>query len=88
MFLAMPDQPDAALGARLKKLRERCGFTQEKLALEARVTVSTLSRIERGLTSPRWATVTKLANAMNVSLSQLSTDLDEDDEEPEPDDQG
>lgn len=44
----------------LKDVADRCGFT-----------VSLLSKIESGKTSPPVATLTKIANALGVSLSDL-----------------
>jgi transcriptional regulator with XRE-family HTH domain len=60
----------------LKRLREERGVSQEQLALEARITVSALSRIERGLTSPRWRTINKIIVALDVSLADLAADLE------------
>jgi DNA-binding XRE family transcriptional regulator len=56
---------------RLKQLREECGLTQEDLALKADITVSTLSRIERDASSPRWNTVTKIADALGISVRDI-----------------
>ena len=67
----MPDQPNPTLGVRLKHLREERGLSQEGLALEAGVTVSTLSRIERDAASPRWSTVSKITEALGVNLLDI-----------------
>jgi transcriptional regulator with XRE-family HTH domain len=67
----VPDQPNQTLGVRLKQLREERGLTQERLALEADVTVSTLSRIERDAASPRWSTVSKIADALGINLRDI-----------------
>jgi transcriptional regulator with XRE-family HTH domain len=64
----VPDQPNLTLGVRLKQLRKERGLSQEKLALDAEVTVSTLSRIERDATDPRWSTVNKITEAMGIDL--------------------
>ncbi|HLM85920.1 MAG TPA: helix-turn-helix transcriptional regulator [Solirubrobacteraceae bacterium] len=77
MFLYVRDQPDLALAALLKRLREERAITQEHLAFEAGITVSALSRIERGLNSPGWTTVTRIINALGVSLVELATDLEQ-----------
>jgi len=64
----VPDQPNPTLGVRLKQLRKERGLSQEKLALDAEVTISTLSRIERDATDPRWSTLNKITEAMGINL--------------------
>jgi len=51
-------------------------MTQEHLAFEAGMTVSALSRIERGLNSPGWMTVRRISQALGVSLVDLARDLE------------
>ncbi len=46
-------------------------MTQEELAIKAQLTVSTISRIERGNSSPRPNTVRSLAVALNVAPEDL-----------------
>jgi transcriptional regulator with XRE-family HTH domain len=70
------EQPDQALAGLLKRLREERGITQEDLAFDADITVSTLSRIERGLNSPGWTTTMRIIKALNVSLSQLAFEIE------------
>jgi transcriptional regulator with XRE-family HTH domain len=65
------EQPDPALATRLKRLREQRAVTQEQLAFDAGITVSALSRIERGLNSPGWITVRRIVDALGVSLAEL-----------------
>lgn len=77
MFLFVGEQPDLVLAALLKRLREERDITQEQLAFDAGVTASALSRIERGLTSPGWTTLKKIAKALDVSLIELMTDLEQ-----------
>jgi len=72
----MHDRPDAALATLLKRLREEREITQEQLAFEAGITASALSRIERGLNSPGWMTVRRLAESLEVSLGQLVAELE------------
>ncbi len=60
----------------LKRLREERDITQEQLAFDARLTVSALSRIERGLNDPGWTTVERIANALGVSLVELAADVE------------
>jgi transcriptional regulator with XRE-family HTH domain len=72
----MREPPDLLLAALLKRLREERGLTQEQLAFDAGVTVSALSRIERGLNTPGWGTVTRLAEALDVSLVELAAQVE------------
>jgi transcriptional regulator with XRE-family HTH domain len=62
---------DAALGATVQRLRHERGITQEGLAFSSDVTVSALSRIERGLSSPIWATIIKIAAALDLSPCEM-----------------
>ncbi len=72
----MAEQADQALAALLKRLREERDITQEQLAFDAGITTSALSRIERGLNSPGWMTVKRIADALGLSLVELVTDLE------------
>jgi len=73
----MGQEKDLALAALLKRLREERGLTQEEVAFEAGMTASALSRIERGLNSPGWTTVRRIADALGVSLVELADDLED-----------
>jgi transcriptional regulator with XRE-family HTH domain len=72
----MHDQPDQALAALLKQLREEREVTQEQLAFDAGITASALSRIERGLNSPGWMTLKRIVDALDVSLIELANALE------------
>jgi transcriptional regulator with XRE-family HTH domain len=73
----MHEQPDLVLATLLKRLREDSGMTQEQLAFDAGITASALSRIERGLNSPGWTTVRRLAEALGVTLARLAGEVEE-----------
>ncbi len=73
----MVQQIDLVLATLLKRLREERGLTQEQLAFEVGITASALSRIERGLNSPGWMTVRRIAQALEVGLVELATDLED-----------
>jgi transcriptional regulator with XRE-family HTH domain len=62
-------QPDKALAAVLRRLREDAGLSQEALAGRAGITLGAMSRVER--TSPAFATVQDIASALGVSLEKL-----------------
>jgi transcriptional regulator with XRE-family HTH domain len=53
-------------------MREERGITCEALALRSGITVSALSRIELARTTPGWDTVRLLADALDVTMVQLS----------------
>jgi transcriptional regulator with XRE-family HTH domain len=47
-------------------------MTQEAIAHEAGITSSTLSVIERGESNPTWATVARIAAAIDVSMVEIA----------------
>jgi transcriptional regulator with XRE-family HTH domain len=65
------DPPDQILARVLRQLRQDSGITQEDVAHEAGITVAALARIERGTTNPRWTTVRRIIGALNASLDDL-----------------
>lgn len=64
--------PDRVLASTLRRLRAERGLTLEDLAFRAGVTVSAVSRIELCRTAPGWDTVRLLADALDVSMVELS----------------
>ncbi len=64
---------DGALAARLTHLRQARGLTLEALAEKADVSRASLSRIERGETSPTAAVLGRLAAAFEVPMADLFT---------------
>jgi transcriptional regulator with XRE-family HTH domain len=65
-------RPQPGIGAAIRQLREERGLTQEALASEAGTTLSTLSVIERGLANPTWATISDIADALGVPMTDLA----------------
>jgi transcriptional regulator with XRE-family HTH domain len=63
--------PDQTLASVLRRLRQERGMTQEALAFNAHVTVSALSRIERGLSNPVWTTLVRIADALDLTPAEL-----------------
>lgn len=59
------------LGARVYELREKSGLTQAQLAEKANVSNDTISRIERGIRSPSFEVLERLAKALNVEVREL-----------------
>ncbi len=64
------------LALNLKALRTQQKVAQEALALEAGVHRTMLSKIERALTNPSLETLVKLANTLNVNVSELLANRD------------
>ena len=68
----MPDDdPLQAFATRLRAVRKAKGLTQERLAEEAGLHFSDVSRIERGIRDPGVRTVAKLAKGLGVPAATL-----------------
>ncbi len=78
MFPPVPrsPDPDPALAATLKRLREEREITQETLAYHAGLSVGTLGRIEVGRTAPSWDSVRRIIDALDVSLAELAAAIE------------
>jgi len=64
-------EAQAQLGERVRRLREQRGWSQEGFAHEGGLGRSFAGAIERGEKDVRLSTLTKLARALGVTLSQL-----------------
>lgn len=60
-----------SFGKHLVKIRKNNGLSQEKLANAANVSLSQISRLERGIINPTLSTLSALAKAMNMPLATL-----------------
>ena len=65
------DQLKVDLATNLKSVRLAKGLAQEKLALEAGVDRTVVSKIERGVTNPSLEILLRLANFLDVQVSDL-----------------
>lgn len=63
------------VGKRIKLLREQKNITQQDLAAKCNIEKSNFSRLESGGTNPTIYTLYKIAENLNVSVSEL-TNLD------------
>ncbi len=72
MVVSAPTQVDSALAGTLRRMRLEYDHTQEDLAHRAGLTVAAYARIERGHANPTWATVRRIAAALDVSLTVLA----------------
>lgn len=67
-----PDAVDpVAVGPRVKALREAMGLSLRELAIRSGVGAATLSQVERGESSPTLAVAARIAEGLELSLSQL-----------------
>lgn len=62
------------IGARVRSLRKRKGFTLAKMANECGCSPSLLSQIETGTVNPSFSTMESISSALGVSLSELVYD--------------
>jgi len=60
------------LAKRLKELRKKSGWSQQKLAEKAGLSYNTITKIEQGAaTKPIIQTMIKIADAFKISLDEL-----------------
>ena len=62
------------LGQRLRSYRLAKGWSQEALALEAKINKNYLSDLERGNRNPTILVLSKICHALNISFSELFDD--------------
>lgn len=67
----MPTMAPVKIGTKLKRLRERRLLTQAQLGEAAGVNRDQVSRIERDEVEPRFSTIRKLAQALEVDPTEL-----------------
>ena len=65
------------LGQRIKALRQSRRYSQNRLASLVGVDQSQISRIENGEAGPSLETLSSIARVLNVGLSELTGDLDD-----------
>jgi transcriptional regulator with XRE-family HTH domain len=76
-------QGGGTLAARLKRLRDAAGLTQQELATRAGLSMSMISQLEQGLKEdPRLSTLRALARTLNVTLDELAGGTGEPEEKP------
>lgn len=59
------------VGERIRSLRKQKGLTQEDLAALTKIEARSIVDIEAGKRNPTLKTLTKIANALNLSSSKL-----------------
>ncbi|WP_061797648.1 helix-turn-helix domain-containing protein [Serratia ficaria] len=75
------DNADLRLAQRLADLRQRHGWSLEELAQRTAISRATLSRVERGETSPTASLMNRLCAAYGLTMSRLLSEIE--DEPPE-----
>ena len=58
-------------GENLKTIRKTKGYTQEELAIKIHVVRQTISKLEKGLSVPDADTLSKLADVLEINVSEL-----------------
>jgi transcriptional regulator with XRE-family HTH domain len=62
---------DGSLGAKLREMRRARSLTQEQLAAASGISQVMIAKIEQGRRLPRLPVLMHLANALDISLSEL-----------------
>jgi len=61
------------IGARIKEIRTKKGFTQEQLSERMEINPKYLSSIERGKENPTLNALIRLSESLNVDLGEIFT---------------
>lgn len=64
------------LGARIKILRTQKGLSQEKFSMLIGMDRTYLASVEKGKRNISLSNIRKIANGLNISLSELFHDID------------
>jgi transcriptional regulator with XRE-family HTH domain len=65
------DDPAGAFGGNVRRRREEAGLTLEQLSTQSAVSRAMLSKVERGEKSPTIGVASRIAHALDASLSDL-----------------
>ena len=69
-----PRSPEhQALGEAVRRLRTRAGLSQEQLADRMSTDLTQIGGIERGVRNPSYATLVRLARALEASVGAIVT---------------
>lgn len=79
-----PDQHrlTRVVGNRIRETRQAIGVSQHDLSELAEVHITSLSRIERGITMPKLDMLARIAIALDTSVSELVKDITHEDVYP------
>lgn len=59
------------LGEKIKRMRKKCGYTQEQLSEMVDISSRNLSNIELGISFPKPETLEKILMSLNLSTEEL-----------------
>jgi transcriptional regulator with XRE-family HTH domain len=71
-----PENPQPALGAAIRAIRDERDLKQLDVAEDAGITVAHLSKIESGKVNPTWGTVEAIAKGLGVNMVELTEHLE------------
>jgi len=71
MHTKTPDNLRADLALNLRSIRLEKGFSQERLALDAGVDRTVVSKIERAVANPSLEILLRLANHLEIEVAEL-----------------
>lgn len=63
------------IGERIKEIRKRKGMTQGELAEKIETTPQNVSQYERGIRNPKYKTLSKIAAALDVPVTDLGVEV-------------
>jgi DNA-binding XRE family transcriptional regulator len=66
------ERADQRLATVLRTMREDRGLTREHVAYNAQLTTASLAKIELGQSSPAWATVVRIARALETTMAEIA----------------
>src|SRR5258706_297452 len=64
---------DTELGQRLRQLRQQKSLTLDQVSKASGVSISTISKVEKGQVSPAYGTLRKIADGLAISWELLIT---------------
>jgi transcriptional regulator with XRE-family HTH domain len=65
-----------AIGAVVRELRERAGHSQERLSADCGFDRTYISRVERGIINPTVSRLWRIADVLEVSLTELAGQME------------
>ncbi|MGB3222864.1 MAG: helix-turn-helix domain-containing protein [Desulforhopalus sp.] len=68
---------DKEIGAKVRQIRKGFGITLDALTMRTGLSTGYLSKIERGVSSPPIATLSRIASVLGISLSDFFRDFEE-----------
>ena len=68
---------EASVGNQIRGVRKKHGMTVKEMSLQSRISISMLSKIENGVTSPSLATIQSIARALNVPITTFFMNFDQ-----------